>query len=148
MNDPRTTRRDRILELLAAGAIPSQAALQNELAQDGIDVNQATLSRDLRALGVAKRPEGYALPTGGESGNPTGSLRMAARQWLVSTVTAQNQVVLRTPPGGAQPLALALDEAQLERVLGTIAGDDTILVITPDPRAAKRVAKTLAELAA
>ena len=122
--------------------------LADRLEALGLGANQATLSRDLRDMGVVKGPSGYFLP-----GAPTlavdteARLRAALRQYLRGVTPAANQVVLRTPPGGAQPLALALDGAAPEKVVGTLAGDDTILVITPDASSARAVASWLEGLA-
>ncbi|MCA8955355.1 MAG: hypothetical protein KDC87_04735, partial [Planctomycetes bacterium] len=101
-----------------------------------------TLSRDLRELGLVKGPEGYEVPDGSR-GQPTDALHAAVRLWLTGNAVAMNQIVLRTPPGGAQPLGLALDKAGIPEVLGTIAGDDTVLVICPDHKAAVRVSRKL-----
>jgi len=137
-----------VLELISAHTVHSQHELGELLARRGIEVNQATLSRDLRDLGVVKGPDGYELPHAPSAALDAGArLHQALRQFLTSATPAQNQIVLRTPPGGAQPLAIALDEARLEGVLGTLGGDDTVLVITPDPRAARRIARALEELA-
>ena len=103
-------------------------------------MTQATLSRDLRDLGVVKAPDGYRL---GGPAPALSDLERATRQWLLSATPAQNQVVLRTPPGCAQPLALALDGSGLEEIVGTLAGDDTVLVVTQDRPAARRLAHRL-----
>ena len=138
---PREERRRAIAEILAARHVHSQAELAGHLDERGIEANQATLTRDLRDLRVLKGPAGYARPgAGARSEDPHGRLRQAAGEWLVSVVAAQNQVLLRTPPSGAQPLALAIDGVELEDKLGTLAGDDTILVVAPDARAARRLA--------
>lgn len=136
----RDQRRRRILELVQAGPVQSQAALRELLAREGCGVNQATLSRDLRDLGVVKAPEGYRLSGAAPA---VDALEQATRQWLLEALPAQNQVVLRTPPGGAQPLALAIDSVRPEGVVGTLAGDDTVLVITPDARTARSLARRL-----
>jgi len=136
----REQRRRRIVELVRSGPVQSQAALQERLAEEGCEVTQATLSRDLRDLGVVKAPDGYRL---GGPAPALSDLERATRQWLLSATPAQNQVVLRTPPGCAQPLALALDGSGLEEIVGTLAGDDTVLVVTPDRPAARRLAHRL-----
>lgn len=144
---PRQERREAIAEILATRRVHSQAELAEQLEQQGIEANQATLSRDLRDLAVVKGPAGYALPVGGErSEDPHGRLRLAAREWLLSVAAAQNQVLLKTPPGGAQPFALAIDGVELPGKLGTIAGDDTILVVAPDARRARQLAQSFEEL--
>ena len=140
--DPREARRQRIVALLRRQPLSSQAELQRRLARAGIEVNQATLSRDLRDLGVVKGKHGYELPAGPGAGAGQ-DLWLTVRGFLLRATAAQNQVVLRTPPGGAQALGLALDQAELREVVGTIAGDDTVLVICPDPSKAKALAKRL-----
>lgn len=139
---PLESRHAAILDLLGEAPIRNQAELQSLLKKAGHRATQATLSRDLRALGVVKTPQGYALPQGVGTGTAHGLAGVVA-EWLLTVQTAQNQVVLHTPPGGAQALALALDRASLDGVLGTVAGDDTILVICPDAKAARSVAKRL-----
>jgi transcriptional regulator of arginine metabolism len=140
----RDERRQRIRRLLARGRVRNQADLQEQLAAEGCDVNQATLSRDLRDLGVVKGPEGYELPAEGAASpaaEPT--LQQAARTWLLGATPAQNLVVLRTPAGGAQPLGLAIDRARLPGVVGTIAGDDTVLAVCASASRAKALAREL-----
>jgi transcriptional regulator of arginine metabolism len=141
-------RRAAILELLRQGPIPSQGQLGARLQERGLGVNQATLSRDLTAIGAVKGPVGYTLPPASASpaDDPGARLSQAARQFVRAVTSAQNQVVLRTPPGGAAPLAAAIDAAAHPSILGTLAGDDTILVITPDARAARKVAAWLEEV--
>jgi len=146
----RTRRRQTIQDLIREYEIPSQGALQELLAQRGVQVNQATLSRDLRDLGVVKGPTGYslleeiALPAGGAVPAPlNGDLEHAVRTFLLRATPALNQVVLHTPPSAAAPLALALDQSGHPDVLGTLAGDDTVLVICPDARRAVAFASHL-----
>ena len=131
----RERRRELVLELLGKHGIKSQAELLERLERRGFDVTQGTLSRDLRDLGVRKGPGGYELPGGPVSG-PGAGLAGAVATWLLEAVAAQNQVVLKTPPGGAQALGFALDGAELEEIVGTIAGDDTVLVVCPGTREA------------
>jgi transcriptional regulator of arginine metabolism len=148
--DARDQRRHRILDLIGRRTIRNQAELQKLLAEHGVEANQATLSRDLRDLGVVKGPDGYELP-GAPSLTPAlagASLWHAVHAYLLGAVPAQNLVVLRTPPSGAQPLALALDRAGTEgRVLtglvGTIAGDDTVLAVCQDAGKARALARRL-----
>ncbi len=138
-------RRAAIAELLGGGQVSSQASLSAALVKRGIEVNQATLSRDLKALGVVKGPGGYKLPGTIAASAPSG-LAGAVRAWVVSAVPSQNFVIVRTPPGGASPLAVAIDRAQFGEILGTIAGDDTIFIATPDVRSAKRLLGKLSNL--
>jgi transcriptional regulator of arginine metabolism len=137
----KIARRSAILELLQKEKVHNHAELAALLQARGQGVNQATLSRDLRDLGVVKGPEGYTLSEGGiPSPEASGQrLILAVRQYLASVVQAQNQVLLKTPPGGAQPLALALDAGDNDDLLGTLAGDDTILLIAADTPGAGRL---------
>jgi transcriptional regulator of arginine metabolism len=139
----RDERRQRILHVLERERVRSQADLQQLLADAGHDVNQATLSRDLRDLGVVKGPDGYELPQAAVPQTAAQSLWHAVHTWLVSATAAQNLVVLRTPAGGAQPLGLALDKAELPGVVGTIAGDDTVLAVCSDAAKARSLVRQL-----
>lgn len=131
MTSRKTYRQGQILKVVAAGAIESQDQLRLRLRQDGLRVNQATLSRDLRELHLVKTPEGYAelRPESVAVASPVGLTR-ALREFCRDIRPAQNLLVLKTPPGGAQPLAAALDAERWKEVLGTVAGDDTVLIIT------------------
>ncbi len=138
-----TARRQRIADLLDTRVVRSQTELSDLLAVDGIAVTQATLSRDLDELGAGKvrGPGGslvYALPAQGGDGTPRpggavregrGRLARLAAELLVSAEASGNLVVLRTPPGAANFLASALDRGAVPGLLGTIAGDDTVLII-------------------
>lgn len=152
----RTARQQRIIEILGQQAIRSQPQLLDLLADDGIEVTQATLSRDLVEIGAEKVRVGktlvYAVP--GEGGDRTVrpaldaeeiSQRLAQRcqELLVSAEPTANLVVLRTPPGAANFLASAIDHGGVPQVLGTIAGDDTIMVITTGTQASRTVADLL-----
>ncbi len=138
----RKKRHGEILDLIETHYVRSQGELQELLDERGFDINQGTLSRDLRELGVMKGADGYELPIDGHT-NRVGALGAAVKQWLNETIVAQNQVLLKTPPGGAQPLAISLDQVGLPPALGTIAGDDTILVICATNKDARRVAGEL-----
>jgi transcriptional regulator of arginine metabolism len=138
--------------MLGARAYHSQEALAKALAGEGWPVTQATLSRDLRSLGVGKRPDAegrtsYVLPA------PASEALDRERQWLdlkafVNEVrVAQNLVVVRTPPGHANGVGRALDMAEFEDVVGTVAGDDTVLIVMPDPKAARRLKRRLESIA-
>lgn len=135
----RQQRHEAVVRLVRRGGIRSQHDLADALRGEGIDVNQATLSRDLRELGVLKGPEGWTLP----ESIATDELTAACRQWLSGAEAVGNQLVLRTAPGGATPLALALDHAADRHVAGTIAGDDTVLVICRSTRGATTLARAL-----
>ena len=146
---PRTNERDprraRIVALLGKRAVRSQAELQDLLRTAGFDVNQGTLSRDLRDLGVVKGKDGYELPTDPNTAPvASDSLWHAVRTWLVAATPAENLVVLHTPAGGAQALGLALDKSELPELVGTIAGDDTVLAVCKTNAKARSLAKKLA----
>jgi transcriptional regulator of arginine metabolism len=139
----RTARHDRIVALIRAGAVRSQTDLAEMLAAEGIQVTQATLSRDLEELGaikVRKHDGGAAVYLIPEDGNPvlrpaeqpTARLVRLLRELLTGATSSGNLAVLRTPPGAAQFLASALDRCGFEEIAGTIAGDDTILVVAAD----------------
>jgi transcriptional regulator of arginine metabolism len=129
--DTKAARHRRIIDVLDNAAVPvvSQEQLQALLERDGIRATQATLSRDLRELGVVKGPAGYSLPGEGAPARRDGKeLAHTLKSYLTSVDRGGNLLVLRTGPGRAQPVALELDNARLEGVLGTVAGDDTIFV--------------------
>ena len=144
----RDHRRELILGWVRERRVKNQSELLGMLGARGIDVNQATLSRDLRAMGLLKGPEGYELPA--DPAAPVDDAAMAlwsaVHGWLRSATQAQNLVVLRTPPGGANPLALALDKARWREILGTIAGDDTVIVVTRKGADARKIQKSLLDL--
>jgi len=144
----REERRARIAELVRSRHVHSQAELAELLSKTGVEVNQATLSRDLRDMGLLKGPNGYELPTSLPPAEADASLGLyvAVHSWMSSAVAAGNQVVVKTPVGAAGPLAVALDKAGWPEVLGTIGGDDTILLIARSPGAARNVVRTLNEL--
>ena len=143
-------RRDEILKVIRAAAVHSQEELQHRLARRGIDVAQPTLSRDLKDLGLAKTAGGYVVP-GGDASATEGVLQArreerlerALKEWVLGVATAGNLVVVKTPPATANPVARALDEAALEGVVGTIAGDDTIFLAAVTVAAAQRLARRL-----
>lgn len=153
----RTARHRRVVELLETRRVRSQAELARLLADDGVAVTQTTLSRDLDELGAVKIRDGdgdlvYAVPA--EGGDPTprlapaggehgGRLPRLAAELLVSADASANLVVLRTPPGAAQFLASAIDRGGLPDVMGTIAGDDTVLLICRDPDGGAAIAERL-----
>jgi transcriptional regulator of arginine metabolism len=136
-----------ILRLTTEGSVSSQDDLRRRLAQKGMRVTQATLSRDLQDLRLVKTSEGYHTMDGdaGESGPQLG-LERALREFLLDVREAQNLLVLKTPPGGAQPLAAALDAGRWREVVGTVAGDDTVLVVTPSRLARAGLQKKVARL--
>jgi transcriptional regulator of arginine metabolism len=141
----KSDRHHAIRSLLHAGPILSQGELRQKLAQRGFDVTQATLSRDIRDLQIFKGPRGYAFPNGSAAADEDGKplLQTMLAEFGVSVDHAGNQLVVRTTTGGAQPVAASLDDAHLPGALGTIAGDDTILVICADRKHAVRLRQQL-----
>lgn len=132
------------MKLIGGEAIASQDELRRRLAQHRLRVTQATLSRDIAELKLVKTAEGYKpLPSGEESAQQApqlAPLAHAVREYLLDLRPADNLLVLKTPPGGAQPLAAAFDSERMREVAGTIGGDDTVLVIT-----ASRSARTVVQ---
>lgn len=142
----KAARHARIVAIVENRPVHSQAELAQALAAEGFTVTQATLSRDLDELGAVKlrTPDGgqpvYVVPTDGaplaaraDDDSPPRLARLLA-ELMISAEASANLVVLRTPPGASNFLASALDRAALPQVLGTVAGDDTILVISRDPQ--------------
>jgi transcriptional regulator of arginine metabolism len=132
--------------VVGEGGVRSQEDLQRRLRRQGIVVAQPTLSRDLKALGLAKAPTGYVTapaPAFVPAEARQGTLDRALGEFVLSVRAAASLVVIRTPPAGAHPLARALDETELSDVIGTIAGDDTVFVATPGPSAALRLERRL-----
>lgn len=137
-------RQAQILKLVRARRMHTQEELARELHALGIEATQVTLSRDIKKLGLAKTADGYVpLVT---AAPPPARLDDAAWETLQDVRVAQNLVVLKTPPGKANSLAVELDRAGLPEVVGTIAGDDTILIVTPDNAASARLRQKLLKL--
>jgi len=131
MGTGKTFRHGQILRLVSGERIGNQEELRRRLAAQKMRVTQATLSRDLQELRLVKTQEGYkqssALP---EEPTPLPPLARALAEFLLDMRPAENLLVLKTPPSGAQPLAAAVDAAKFAEIVGTIAGDDTVLIIT------------------
>ena len=144
----KRTRQQAIIELVSHKRIPSQAILADELRKSGYEVTQATLSRDIADLNLVKSKGGYTRPQdASQAGSRPAPDPMGTLRRLVTKVdSAFNQVVVRTCPGGAGAVALALDDKQYDAVLGTVAGDDTILIVTRSPDAAEDLRAKLSEL--
>lgn len=149
MNSAKTFRQGQILRLVSGERISNQEELRRRLAQQRLRVTQATLSRDLQELKLVKTPEGYkpaaALP---EETAPLPPLARALSEFLLDIRPAENLLVLKTPPSGAQPLAAAADAAKFSEVAGTIAGDDTVLIITPDKKSRESLQRKIEGLLA
>jgi transcriptional regulator of arginine metabolism len=147
LNVHKKFRQGQILKLVSSEPISSQDELRRRLFHMKVRVTQGTLSRDMSELRLVKTAEGYKpLSNGDESGAPMPPLGRALRDFLVDLRPAFNLLVLKTPPSGAQPLAAALDAEKFKEVAGTIAGDDTVLVITPSRKACAAVQKRMEDL--
>jgi transcriptional regulator of arginine metabolism len=129
----KSHRQAAILEIIEREAIASQEQLRDRLRARGIEATQATISRDVRDLGLIKRPVDGAYRRGGTDvgaqRDPGARLRTAVDDYLRRHEVVEQLIVLRTDAGQAQPLAVAIDRAGVNEIVGTIAGDDTILVI-------------------
>ncbi len=141
----KTQRQAAILATISRASIRTQEDLAEALRRRGVEASQVTLSRDLRELGVFKTGEGYREP--GLQPTQEGATPLAAvlHQFLTEAIPAQNLVVLKTRPGGAAALALAIDRAHWPEIIGTVAGDDTILAVTASHKAAEAIAARLLE---
>jgi transcriptional regulator of arginine metabolism len=134
-------RQGQILKLIRSKRIPTQDDLARELKESyAIDTTQVTLSRDVRELGLLKTPEGYRQV---EAAVPGPDLPAVIAELLQDARVAQNLLVLRTSPGNANALAVALDKEDWPEIVGTIAGDDTILVVAPDATSAENLRNKL-----
>ena len=147
----KARRQAVILDVIREQQVRSQEQLRRQMRGAGFDVTQATLSRDIRELGLVKGgADGAYRPAGGvapEAQAAKSMLPRALADYLTRVDRVQQLVLLRTGPGQAQLLGVAIDGARLPEVVGTLAGDDTILVISPDVRRARALVKRLAELA-
>ena len=136
-------RQGQILKLVRSKQIYTQDELAQELKAVGIIATQVTLSRDLRDLRLVKTQEGYQELPADET---IPQLETLARDFLRDVRGAQNLLVLKTAPGYASPIAVALDNEDWDDVVGTIAGDDTVLVVAPDSKTAESVRRRLLEI--
>lgn len=149
----KLSRQQAILELVKNEELSSQEELGRHLARRGFRVTQATLSRDINDLGLVKTAEGYSL-LHGENGNGHGaengvpSVSRLIREFVTEIREAQNLLVLKTTTGSAQPVALALDAEAWREVIGTVGGDDTVLIISSDKKSAGRLASRIREMLA
>ena len=142
----KTLRHNAIRELVAQSLVASQDELRRKLRRRGFAVTQATLSRDIHELRLLKGPGGYSFSNGGgpapEDNSPP-SIEEMMEDFGMRVRRAMNQVVVTTTAGGAQPLAAALDHAGWNDIVGTVAGDDTVLIICSDYRRAGDVESRL-----
>lgn len=152
----RAARQARIIAIIERDTIASQAQLREMLAAEGVNVTQATLSRDLEELHAYKdhHPDGvraYRIPDVTELSESAAGALVQLERWagevLLSVQVALNQIVVRTPPGAAQLLASAVDRAVFTGVYGCIAGDDTVLIVTASEQRANELAAELLEMA-
>jgi transcriptional regulator of arginine metabolism len=143
----KTLRQRAIVDSLKHGSVRNQEDLQRLLRRRGFRVGQATLSRDIHDLNLSKAADGYTLPQGESASSlalpPVSRL---VREFVLDVRSAQNQLVIKTIVGSAQPVAAALDEADWPEIVGTIAGDDTILIVCPAKDEAKALATRLEEM--
>ena len=153
MSGGKQARQHKIAKLLEQHAVASQPQLVELLAQEGIVATQATVSRDLEDMGAIKvRASGgdsvYAIPElPKEQRAPEDHLKRVLGDWVVEVAHSANIVVLRTPPGSAHVVGSALDRADLPDILGTVAGDDTLLIVAADKVGGRKVAQQLSALA-
>jgi len=139
----KSYRQGQILKLIRSRHIHTQEELAQELRRLGIAATQVTLSRDIRELGLAKTSEGYRPVSVGAAGPDLATL---AAEFIQDVRAAQNLVVVRTSPGHANSVAVALDREEWAEVAGTVAGDDTILVVAPNRKTAAVVRQKLLAL--
>ncbi len=149
----KTQRQHRINELIEREVISTAAQLVTRLQAEGITATQATVTRDLQELGTIKVRDEHGsrrivvASSPKVSSPPLDHLRRMMGEWVVSVDSSANLVVLRTPPGCAHVVASALDRSALEGVLGSVAGDDTLLVIASDEHGGAAIAASFRELA-
>ena len=147
----KTERHNAIRELVGTALISNQEELRRKLIRRGFDVTQATVSRDIHELHLYKGPNGYALPNGNGNGNGREDNDLPSVHEVLSSFglkvnQAQNQLVLITTGGSAQAVALAIDHEDWLEVVGTLAGDDTVLIICPDLKRASQLRTRLEEM--
>jgi len=140
----KAARQKTILELVHRGPVESQEELQGFLAKRGFDVGQATLSRDIRELGLVKTYAGYLPPNAAVAAEPVlPSVSRLVREFVIEVRLAQNMIVLKTSVGSAQPVAAAIDAEDWPEVVGTLGGDDTILIISQDNKTTQQLARRI-----
>ena len=144
----KVLRQRAVLEVLRQGPIASQEDLQRALRKRGFKVGQATLSRDIRDLQLSKTARGYALPQGETAGTALPPVARLVREFVLDARPAGNLLVIKTIVGSAQPVAAALDEEEWPEAVGTIAGDDTILIVCPNQGGARKLARRIEEMLA
>jgi transcriptional regulator of arginine metabolism len=143
---PKKARQGRIVEIVRKQDVRSQEELAEILNQEGVDVTQATLSRDIRELGLVKVRGDYQIPGEVHSAPPDEMLRRALEQFVIRTGVSGNMLMIKTSPGNAHSIAVVLDAAQWPEVLGTVAGDDTVFVLLRNSRSGKKALGRIREL--
>jgi len=142
-------RRSQILKLLRSDPEVTQEELRRKLARHGIQVTQATVSRDLEEMGLVKTRSGYRLPEAVEPPAPVQpTLQVILKEFLREVNQASNLVVLKTYPGNAHSVAAVLDAQDWAEIVGTVAGDDTVFVATPNAREAAQMRKKIRAIVA
>src|SRR5579863_8367247 len=136
-------RRTQILEILENGTAATQTELRRKLAQRGIHVTQATVSRDIEELGLVKTRDGYGRPDASAAPAPQPGLAVVLKEFARDVRQAANLVIVRTHPGTAHTVGVALDGEEWAEVAGTVAGDDTIFIATARAAAAGRVRRRI-----
>jgi transcriptional regulator of arginine metabolism len=145
----KLSRHAVIREVVTRHTVANQDELRRLLYRHGHRVTQATLSRDVHELGLIKTPEGYALPQGDDADdNWLPSVERLIREFVYEVKSAQNLIVVKTSAGSAQPVAAAIDAEEWPEVVGTVGGDDTILIIAPDNKTATKLVDRIKELIA
>jgi transcriptional regulator of arginine metabolism len=144
-------RRDIIRELVTTRPVSSQAELVTELAARGVEADQSTISRDLREMGLVRLPGAggktvYGFPGERVPAAAQADLERGLREFATGFEVSGNILVLHTAPGNAHALGAVLDGARLEEIAGTVAGDDTIIIVVREKHSAKRLAQRLSEM--
>ena len=143
---PKALRHHRILELIAGEPMVTQEDMVRRLTQQGLKVTQATLSRAIKEVGLVKSAEGYIAPGDvSELAPPAPPLSHLLREFVIDLRNAQNLLVVKTNPGNAQTVAAALDASDWPELVGTIAGDDTILLISSSAKSCRELVRRIRE---
>src|SRR5208283_5231211 len=131
----KLSRQNVILELVQQESVANQEQLRKLLLRQGFDVTQATLSRDINDLALVKTPDGYSISRGDQQAEPVfHSAGRLVREFVIEVREAQNLLVIKTATGSAQPVAAAIDSEGWTEIVGTVGGDDTILVISQNKK--------------
>jgi len=130
----KSQRHTAIRDLLVKTTVTNQGELRRKLAAHGFHVTQVTLSRDIREMKLMKGPTGYALPSDLDDEDALPEIAGVLEDFCLEVRQAQNLLVVITTMGGAQPVAANLDYEEWPEVVGTIAGDNTVLIVCPDTR--------------